>query len=140
MIRFVYYAIFTTLLLSGCSAAYLTVVDQELPPRVPEVLQMHHLTLLDRARESNVGLRLQSGVIVSQGNKAFLDACSRKMEAPCSVHTKGLRDSNAGRPAARLNASEVREYAGQSEGLFALEQFFIQETRTYTTYQKHQLG
>lgn len=126
-------------LLMGCSAKYHTVVDQVLPARVPAVSQMRSLTLLDRARESNLGNRIQSATLYSQGNRPFLAECGRQLPVAASVYPQSQRESNSGAPAPRLNAAEVREFGGQSEGLLCLEQLFPLESRTYQEYDKHQL-
>ncbi|WP_020538231.1 hypothetical protein [Lewinella cohaerens] len=132
-----YYLLF--LLLMGCSAKYHTVVDQVLPARVPAIAQMRSLTVVDRAREANLGTRLETGDLYSQGNVRFLERCARQLPVAANVYNKSQRDANAGSPAPRLNSSQVRDFGGQSEGLLCLEQLFPREVRTYETYDKHQL-
>lgn len=126
-------------LLMGCSAKYHTIVDQVLPARVPAISQMRSLTVVDRAREANLGTRLETGDLYSQGNIRFLERCARQLPVAANVYNKSQRDANAGSPAPRLNSAQVRDFGGQSEGLLCLEQLFPREVRTYESYDKHQL-
>jgi hypothetical protein len=138
MIKFRLYYLLLPLLM-GCSAKYHTVVDQVLPARVPVISQMRSITLLDRAHESNLGIRLETGSLYSQGNVRFLQKCAGQLPVAATVFPKSQRDANAGSPAPRLNSAEVREFGGVSEGLLCLEQLFPREIRTYESYDKHQL-
>jgi hypothetical protein len=126
-------------LLMGCSAKYHTIVDQVLPARVPAIAQMRSLTVVDRARESNLGTRLETGDLYSQGNIRFLERCANQLPVAATVFSKSQRDANAGSPAPRLSSSQVRDFGGVSEGLLCLDQLFPLEVRTYETYDKHQL-
>ena len=128
-----------TVLLPSCGAKYITIVDQVLPAKVPFPEEIKSITLLDRARESNLGVRLGSGTIYSQGHVQLLRNCAGRLPYQTTVYPKSIRDSNAGSPAHRMNRDEVATYVGSTQAVFSLEQLFFQEERRTVEYDKHQL-
>lgn len=135
--------IILTLALCSCSRKYYSKVDRVIPAKIDIPTDIQSIMLLDRSKEKNIVNRVQNvmadGWVTSNEGKRLLKGLSKKLSMATSIHSKSLRHSNDGTPADRMSLTEVNTYIGSKDGLLALEQFVVQEFRTYERIQKHQL-
>lgn len=129
--------------LSSCSRKYYSNVDAVIAPKIIMPENIKTVTLLDRSKEKNLSLRVgnvvKSGIINSNVTKRFMRNAGNKLPLFTNVYPKSLRHSNAGSPARQMNSEDVSKYAGESDGLFAIELFLFKEVRIFENIRKHQL-
>lgn len=131
------HGLFFALLLSSCTAKYITIVDQVLPAEKPFPKEIRSVVVLDRARPANLGSSSQQSNIGN--NTTVVRNCAGRLPLSASVHPQGQYASFQGAPAARLTAEEVSNLSRGTQGIFSLEQLFFQEERRTVEYDKHQL-
>ncbi len=132
---------------SSCaSVGYVQKTEYEIAPNQNFPKNIQYIYLLNRSREKNQLKRavksISSGYIVgdelSNARRVLMNKLSREYYREAKYigeDKKGQGD----RAADRISMADLEEKRGQSDGMLCLEQYSIDEQRSYENIEKHQL-
>ena len=132
---------------SSCaSVAYIKKTENEIAPNLKFSDKIQKVYLLNRSREKNLITRMakswSSGIIGGDELSDSRLVLMKDLARGYYKNTKYIGEDKRGhsdRPAEKITQGDIEKRRGDSDALLCLEQYKIEESRTYESINKHQL-